>query len=169
MPFITSNTGDMGSTRVGRAVQDSAVQDSAVPAQASMSAPNVSAISPSTDRSMSLWSGLLGFFVLQLTFAVGVVASTGVHIGEAWKTMFLVLAGLALGFGAGFLLYRHCARSKPDELERDYQGLKGRAERLLARLDRLETASRAEPLAARPGSVATQSEEVTYSRPNPIR
>jgi len=90
---------------------------------------------------MSIWSGLIGFAILQLTFVAGVIASTGVHVGEAWKTIFLVLSGLALGFGAAVLLYRHFASSKPAELEGDYRALKGRAERLLSRLDRLETDS----------------------------
>jgi hypothetical protein len=85
-----------------------------------------------------IWTAILGFVILQLAFAAGVVAANGVRIGENWKMAFIALAGLALGFAGGILLHRHFTGSSERELETEYAALRSRSARLVAKLETYE-------------------------------
>lgn len=81
---------------------------------------------------------LLGFVILQLAIAIGWAATAGVNLNKSWKTVLIVLAAAALGFGAANLVSRGSSNSRGRELERDYEALKERSGGLSAALERFE-------------------------------
>lgn len=88
------------------------------------------------------WVNLFGFVILEVAIVIGWIAATGGRLNGSWKTVLIVLAAAALGFGAAHLLARRSADSQRRELVRDYEELRERSRRLLGAVGKVERPSR---------------------------